>query len=439
MTDLPRGWELKALGQIAHLQAGSTPKGVLTAPPGEIPFYKVGDMNQSAGHFMDEARVTVTRATAESLGLRVCPAGTVIFPKVGGALHTNKKRVISQPAAFDTNTMGAIPSDAVYAPFLFYWLSSIRLADFAYGAPIPQVSRSRLSSHALMLPPWAEQERIVAAIEERFSRLDAGIDALRRLPKRLDGMRRTLLAAMVASEWPTAPLQEVAETRLGKMLSRKSKTGSGELPYLRNQNVQWGRFDLRDVSVMNFDSDELERFRLEAGDLLVCEGGVVGRCAVWEGQLPQCYYQKALHRVRPSAAVRAKWIAMVLEHFAHEGLLATHSGGITIQHLPQEDLRRLAIPLPPLHDQDEMISRLEAYAAISDVTKALLIKSEQRARTLRSAVLGCAFLGKLVPQDPNDEPASVLLERTATELTTSNGHNATGVRKPRVAKPKLPA
>jgi type I restriction enzyme S subunit len=348
--------------------------------------------------------------------------------------HTRAVKLGNPPFAVGPNTKVLAPSPSLISKFLYYQLPTILPPSRGYGRHYQFLVRSKLA-----IAPLAEQERIVAAIEEQFSRIDAGSDALRRLPKRLESMRRTLLAATVAAEWPTAALQDVAETRLGKMLSRKSKTGTGELPYVRNQNVQWGRFDLRDVSRMTFDSHERERYRLEAGDLLVCEGGVVGRCAVWEGQLPECYYQKALHRIRPSAAVRAKWIAVVLEHFAYEGLLATHSGGITIQHLPQEDLRRLVIPLPPLQDQDEMISKLEAYTVVSDATRALLIRSEQRARTLRSAVLAYAFLGKLVPQDPKDEPASVLLERTATELTTSNGHKATGVRRPRAAQPKLPA
>ncbi len=227
------GWAETRLGLIATLQAGSTPKGVLNAPPGEIPFYKVGDMNQGDGHFMAEARVTVSQATADLLGLRVCPAGTVIFPKVGGALYTNKKRVLTRPAAFDTNTMGAIPGETVYAPFLFYWMSGIRLGDFAYGAPIPQVSRARLNDHPFLLPSLSEQERIVAAVEEQLSRLDAGVSALDRiigLPTktrtgRVQALRASILSTAFAGKLVAQdPSDEPASVLLRRIAGDRTST-----------------------------------------------------------------------------------------------------------------------------------------------------------------------------------------------------------------------
>jgi type I restriction enzyme S subunit len=95
------------------------------------------------------------------------------------------------------------------------------------------------------------------------------------------------------------PLREVASIQLGKMLSPKAKAGVEAYPYLRNQNVQWGRFELHNLATMDFDHRERAKFELQYGDLLVCEGGEPGRCAVWRGEVESCYYQKALHRVRP--------------------------------------------------------------------------------------------------------------------------------------------
>jgi type I restriction enzyme S subunit len=335
--------------------------------------------------------------------------------------------IASQSVCTNQGFKSLVPPAGLIPDYLYWYMrhATEEVRSRASGTTFAEISGRAIADVPLLLAPHQEQHRIVAAIEERFSRLESGLEALARLPKRLASLRRTLLTGMVGAEWPTAVLQDVAETRLGKMLSRKSKTGTGELQYLRNQNVQWGRFDLRDLSVMNFDPDERERFHLEAGDLLVCEGGVVGRCAVWEGQLAECYYQKALHRIRPSTAVRAKWIAMVLEHFAHEGLLAPHSGGITIQHLPQEDLRRLVIPLPPLHEQDEMISRLGEYGTVADAMRDGLARSERRAKALRSSVLANAFSGKLVAQHPGDEPAATLLKRIAGERGSYNGRRGT--------------
>ena len=90
-------------------------------------------------------------------------------------------------------------------------------------------------------------------------------------------------------------LGDVVHIQLGKMLSPKAKTGISYFPYLRNQNVQWGRVNIANLAQMDFSLPEREKFSLRKGDLLVCEGGEPGRCAIWGGELIDCFYQKALH------------------------------------------------------------------------------------------------------------------------------------------------
>ena len=97
--------------------------------------------------------------------------------------------------------------------------------------------------------------------------------------------------AELPAGWVEATLGEVATTQLGKMLSSKAKTGSGTRPYLRNKNVQLGYFDLTDVWEMDFSDGEFERFRIRSGDLLACEGGEVGRAAIWRGQIADVAFQ----------------------------------------------------------------------------------------------------------------------------------------------------
>ncbi len=155
--------------------------------------------------------------------------------------------------------------------------------------------------------------------------------------------------------WEEAQLGEIAETRLGKMLSAKARGGAHPRPYLRNKNVQWGRFDLTDLLVMDFDEEEFERFQVLPGDLLVCEGGEVGRAAIWRGQIEDVGYQKALHRVRPAVGVLAEYLFYALRWFADTHAFAPFITGSTINPLPQEDLRRLPIPLPPSAEQRRIV------------------------------------------------------------------------------------
>jgi len=213
----------------------------------------------------------------------------------------------------------------------------------------------------------------------------------------------------------------VAETMLGKMLSAKSRTGVGSTPYLRNKNVRWGSVDIEDVAEMDFTEAEREKFRLAPGDVLICEGGAgVGRTAIWRGEIDVCCFQKALHRVRVGAEVLPEYLAQFFRYFSDSKLLEKQLSGVAIGHFPQEDLRSLQVPVPPIEEQQRFI---DGFSNIEDLARALTEASE-RARTrsdsLRRAILSAAFSGRLVPQVPSDEPASVLLERIATERAAAN-------------------
>ena len=100
--------------------------------------------------------------------------------------------------------------------------------------------------------------------------------------------------------WTIYKFEDVCPTRLGKMLDAKMQTGRNPKQYLRNQNVLWGKFNLKELAVMDFNLREQEEFRLIKGDVLICEGGEVGRTTIWNEEMNECYFQKALHRGRPN-------------------------------------------------------------------------------------------------------------------------------------------
>lgn len=163
------------------------------------------------------------------------------------------------------------------------------------------------------------------------------------------------------------PLEHVAQVQLGKMLSPKSKTGVGSFPYLRNQNVQWQRFKLDDLATMDFSEREREKFRLLPGDLLICEGGEPGRCAVWQGTLQDCYYQKALHRVRPNPGeANSEFLAIWIRFQAMRGAFDDQNAKTTIAHLPLVRLLQLQVPDLPIDAQSNFAERLQTRIAVLD-------------------------------------------------------------------------
>lgn len=187
--------------------------------------------------------------------------------------------------------------------------------------------------------------------------------------------------------WSVRPLEDVAETALGKMLDKGKPKGLPHVPYLRNVNVQWGRIDTDDLLTMELSDEDRDRFAVREGDLLVCEGGEIGRCAIWHGRTEYLAYQKALHRVRPTDVLDRHFLRYLLEHHAQSGTLAKLSTGSTISHLPQQQLRRVPVPLPSLDEQRRIVDLLEDHLSRVDVAHRELSTCEARSVALQESWL----------------------------------------------------
>ena len=158
-------------------------------------------------------------------------------------------------------------------------------------------------------------------------------------------------------EWEWCRLSTISEFDLGKTLDRQKNTGNYR-KYLRSVNVLWGNIDLSDVKEMRFEDTELERYSIKKGDLLICEGGDVGRCAVWNKDFV-FYYQNALHRVRFYQKCIPLFYQFVMMFFENTGLLKKISQGVTIKHLTKSTLNSMFFPLPPLAEQKRIVSQVE--------------------------------------------------------------------------------
>ena len=156
-------------------------------------------------------------------------------------------------------------------------------------------------------------------------------------------------------EWTTFPT--VAHVELGKTLDKVKNTGT-YYPYLRSVNVQWGYVDLSDVKEMKFEPEEIERYTIKKNDLLICEGGDVGRCCVWNKN-ESILYQNAIHRVRFYKSINCNFYMYFMMYLEAKGTLKRISNGVTIKHLTNTVLSNIIIPLPPLAEQERIVNAVE--------------------------------------------------------------------------------
>ena len=270
------------------------------------------------------------------------------------------------------------------------------------------ISFERLGRLSFAIPPLTEQRRILSvldAIDDAIERTEAVITATERLR---DALLHELLTrgvpgwhtewkdvpgiGTIPADWEVVRLGEIYEVQLGKMLSPKARQGKNPRPYLTNRNVRWGKFDLSDLPTMDFDRREIEKFQLRPGDLLVCEGGDTGRAAVWLGEIADCYYQKALHRLRPiDENAISEFMLAVLMSYATKGILLEHSERTSISHLTRERLLRMRIPHSSRAEQDEIVAALGCVADSIRWAR----EEQDRIQTLKSSVAAALLMGRV--------------------------------------------
>ena len=313
--------------------------------------------------------------------------------------YLNKVVIPDEPGIATTELIPLQPRPhLVSREFLAYYLRSPVFlgyaAQYVTGAKMPQVILDKFWAHEIALPPLTEQRRIVRILDQadrlRHLRTEADAKADRILPALFIKMFGDPATNPVG--WPIKRFDMICESRLGKMLDQKTQTGRNPRPYLRNANIYWNRIDLQQVLQMDFNDSDREEFRLRRGDILICEGGEVGRSAIWNDELPECYFQKALYRVRPyPEAATPEYIVFLLWRLADIGAFRDTASKMTFSHLTGVRLKALQIPVPPFELQQEFSMQVQATKEVLNLTGS----NHDRISSLFIGILHRAFSGTL--------------------------------------------
>ncbi|WP_243254747.1 restriction endonuclease subunit S [Anaeromassilibacillus sp. D41t1_190614_C2] len=255
------------------------------------------------------------------------------------------------------------------------------------GSTFKAINKKTLSETEIPLPPIDEQRKIAAI-------LDKVSDLIAKRRQQLDTLDELVKARFVemfgdviqnTKLWPQYIFSDITTSRLGKMLDAKQQTGMCQYPYLANFNVQWFRFELDNLNEMDFNEADRIEFELRDGDLLVCEGGEIGRCAVWHNEIQPCYFQKALHRVRcKKEIVLPDYLAWWFKYNCdNKGFAAIEGAKATISHLPGAKLKALLVSVPPIEQQKQFATFVEQTGK----TKITISRSLEKLETLKKALM----------------------------------------------------
>lgn len=401
-TPLPEGWRWVKLQEICRdISDGThfTPDYISSG----VPFLSVKDVKENGISF-ENCRY-ISQEQHEALCRRCKPEnGDVLYTKVG---TTGIAKAIDFEKDFSIFVSVALLklTDEVLPSYLERALNSPigreQAENLTQGAANRNLILRDIRTIKIPLPPTIEEQRRIAsvldeqmkAVEQARLAVEQQRTAANLLPS---AFLRVVFESEEAQNWQKRKLGEVCNVQLGKMLSPKSKGGLTPLPYLRNANVQWSRLNLNNIATMDFSEKEAKKFELKYGDLLVCEGGEPGRAAIWREEIKPCYYQKALHRLRPlNGSINPEFLMYRLWFSANQGEFVDSNAKTTIAHLPAIRLLELPIEHPPIEEQTKIAERINEQMQAAETLKKSLTEKLAAVKKLPAALLRKAFAGEI--------------------------------------------
>jgi type I restriction enzyme, S subunit len=468
LSELDKGWSITKLEDLViKFVGGGTPSKQNSAYyQGNIPWMTVKDMTTRRPHVIVD-NITLEAVTNSATNL--IPPDTIII-----ATRMSLGKVVRVPfeVAINQDLKALILSKDVDKDFIEYWLltRASHLQTLGTGTTVKGIRLEVLKQLEVFLPPLNEQRRIVAKIEAVKARSQQVKEALEAIPSLLEQFRQSVLAAAFRGDltadwreknpdvepasvllerirrdrqqnkaknkkqeeinltnlpelpksWCWASLGEVSAIQGGIQKQPKRVPNKNAYPFLRVANVPRGGLNLDNVHQIELFGNELEKLRLHKGDLLIVEGNgspsEIGRMAIWDGSIKDCVHQNHLIRVRLDKGLMPEFVEAYWNsphgRFRVFDVAHTTTGLYT---LSVSKIAKLPVPFAPEAEQVVLMQILEKLFKIETYVQAIIRQSEDELDSLDQSILAKAFRGELVPQDPNDEPASTLLERIRAE------------------------
>lgn len=428
---VPSHWETTRLKfLLARMGSGGTPdtdnvEFWAQDDDGGTPWVAIGDLSGRA--FVNKTTKSLTPLGIASKGLTVWPVGTLLFSMYASLGFTTELAV---PAATNQAILALLPSEQVNQRFLSRWLEFLRphLKEQASSNTQDNLNAEKVRNLLALRPPFQEQIAIATFLDRETAKIDALIAEQEKLIALLGEKRQATISHAVTkglnpdapmkdsgvawlgevpAHWTLPPLYLRYSSELGKMLDASRITGRHLVPYLRNVDVQWDVINYSELPAMDIEASEYERYTVRNGDLLVCEGGEVGRAAVVQTSGEVIGFQKALHRLRALSCEEYPRYMFYTFAWASKAGAFAGEGQSTIAHLTGEQLRKYRFPRPPLSEQQAIAEFLDIeIVKLTKLTReaecAIYLLKERRSALIAATVTGQVDVRAALPQAAAD-------------------------------------
>ena len=449
-NELPESWEETSIGVVCDVVSGiGFPKIHQGKKQGKFPVYKVGDISktvQKGKLWLDVSDNYISENTCALLKGKPFPMGTVVFAKIGEALKLNRRALVSHDSLFDNNVMGLIPKNVVESLYLFYFFNTIKLENISRATTVPSIRKGDVEIILFPLPPINEQKRIIERIEAFFSKIDFQIEINKQTDNLLKSNKKAILRdgfnGKLTQTWrekhtpsnPNLLLNKIENERKNKNLEKfeissnsnsKNNWSSSTLGFV-TENLDGKRIPISKIKRKEMQGkfpyygasgiiDYVNKPLFKGKYLLIGEDGanLLSRSTpiafLADGEF---WVNNHAHILRPLGEIPFEYLSFFINSID----LSEWVTGTAQPKLNQRNMNKIPLPIPSIEEQIEIVKIIQQNLSLIDKQTEMLKIWSAKLFTLKISILKQAFEGKLVPQDPNDEPSSELLKRVKSNL-----------------------
>lgn len=373
---------LVMLEEVGKFISGRTPKSDELASIGDIPYFKVGDMNTEG----NEKFLRITSLFLKEKAGKTFPAGAIVYPKNGGAVFTNKRRILATESVIDLNTGGFVCGEKLNQAYAYMFFCGLDFRKISKGTALPTIDQKKLHRTKIPVPSLEEQSSIVTRLEEAFAEIDRAEKAYEELQMLAGVLKGQILQEAVqgklvpqlaeegvVEQIGTAPEEVLFEipgnwkwTRMSSVVDVRDGThdtpkyGETGVPFVTSKNLKQGAIDFSTVRYISQEDHEefIKRSKVDAGDILMAMIGTIGNALIVPKGLPEFSIKNiALLKKKADVEISFSYVLFVLKAF--EQLMDKQSSGSVQKFVSLNYLRNMPFPVPPLKEQERIVNKVQ--------------------------------------------------------------------------------